>query len=126
MESKPNQAKARMVVVVIFALGFVGGGLSMNLYERARTAAPSNNDHRGKEYYMEQLNERLKLTTDQQQKIHAILNDASTQFADKIKVCRQQSRDKIRAVLSPEQLPKFEQMVQEHDKERAQKSEHKE
>lgn len=44
-------------------------------------------------------------------------------FEPRFNSVRQESRDRIRALLTPEQLPKYEQMVEEHDKMREQEKE---
>lgn len=133
METKsPSQNKVRLIVVAIFLIGVVAGALSMNLYQRISSSGDLDRSHysRPQDYVFDKLNRRLELTQDQQQKIRDILNDTFSQYnaisreADpKINAVRQQNRDRIRALLTKEQLPKYEAMVAESDKKREQKSE---
>ena len=44
-------------------------------------------------------------------------------FESRFNAVRQESRDRIRALLTPEQLPKYEEMVENHDKMREQERE---
>jgi hypothetical protein len=78
------------------------------------------------------MSERLSLDADQRNQVGAILKDTFAQY-DAIKqeaepcfqqvkprfdAVRQAGREKIRALLTEEQMPKFEQMVREQDAER--------
>jgi hypothetical protein len=123
-----NRTKARLVIVAIFAFGFVGGALSMNLYTRAT----AKTDPKPRGYFAEKLNERCHLTPDQQAQIHAICDDTFNKFHDigkqvepQMIQARQEGREKIRALLTKDQLPNFEAFISEMDKKRQEKSEHK-
>lgn len=130
MASKPtSQTKAKLLVVAIFVFGLLAGALSMNLYQRVYGAPPDSGRH-GPNYVFDKLNTRLNLTSDQQTRIRDIVNDTFTQYDSigkdmepRINTVRQQSRDRIRAILTKDQLPKFEQMVAESDKKREQRNE---
>jgi Spy/CpxP family protein refolding chaperone len=83
------------------------------------------------------MDEKVGLTSDQQEQIKKILDETSDKYREirkdvdpvlkpfepRFNAVRQESRDRIRALLTPEQLPKYEQMVQEHDKMREQEKE---
>ena len=126
-----SRNKARLLVLAVFVIGVAAGALSMNLYLRAG-AQPERNRSRGPGEALNKWSERLSLSGDQRDRVGAILNDTFAQY-DVIKrdadpcfqqvkprfdAVRQAGRDKIRAVLTEEQLPKFEQMVREQDAER--------
>jgi|SRR5215831_14682952 len=126
-----NRTKARLVIVAIFVFGFVGGALSMNLYTRA-TATGKVDTERPRHYFFEKLNEKCKLTPDQQAQIHGICDDTFNKFHDigkqvepQMNQARQDGRDKIRAILTKDQLPKFEELLSEMDKKRQERNEHK-
>lgn len=129
MASKPTgQIKAKLLVVLIFVIGVLAGALSMNLYQRVY-GAPENVKH-DSNYVFNKLNKRLDLTSDQQTKIHDILKDTFSQYDSigkdmepRINDVRQHSRDRIRSVLTKDQLAKFEEMVAESDKKRVQRNE---
>jgi Spy/CpxP family protein refolding chaperone len=72
-----------------------------------------------------QLTELLALTTEQQSRIDAIFSDTSAQFQEvhkqsdaQLEVVRQKARDRVRAVLTPQQLPKFEDFLRKMDADR--------
>jgi hypothetical protein len=129
MESNPSQAKARLIVLAVFVIGFVAGALSINLFQRITGAGVTQSAESPKDRHFKELKERLHLTQDQETQISAIVNHTYTEYNQisqevdpKINAARQSCRDKIRAVLTPQQLPTFEEMVREHDRERAMKS----
>lgn len=130
MENKSaTQTKARVIVVAVFVLGLVAGGLSMTLYQRITNASDT---HAGRprgakpqDYVLEKMNNTLNLTPDQQSSIREILKGTFEQYGDikkdiepRLDVVRQQGRQRIREVLRPDQLPKYEEMVRQHDSER--------
>jgi hypothetical protein len=139
MNSKTsNQTKARLIVLSIFVIGFAAGALSMNLYQRSTSDAEK--EKRRTERGQPQLRvtrimtEKLNLTEDQQEKIKVILGETFEQYdairaemlepkmkeiRPRFEAARQQGRERIRALLTQEQLPKFEEMVEEQDRERA-------
>jgi len=132
MESNPlNRTKARLVIVAIFLFGFVGGALSMKLYTRA-TATTNADNERPRHYFFETLNQKCNLSPDQQSQIHAICDDTFNKFHDigkqvepQMNQARQEGRERIRAILTKDQLPKFEELLTELDKKRQERSEHK-
>lgn len=142
METKnPNQTKARMMVIVVFIMGLAIGALSMNLYQRATSAGPEpgrwNNGKPPQERILQDMTERLKLSDSQQNQIKTILDNTFGQyraireemepklkeFDPRFDAARMKGREEIRKVLSPEQLPGFEAMVQELDQQRKQEAE---
>jgi len=132
MESKDlNRTKARLVIMAIFVFGFVGGALSMNLYTRA-TATTKPSEVTPRHYFFDSLNDKCKLSTDQQAQIRAICDDTFNKFHDigkqvepQMNQARQEGRDRIRAILTKDQLPKFEELLAELDKKRQERNEHK-
>ena len=123
-----NRTKARLVIGAIFVFGFVGGALSMNLYTRNTTKAEVQPRH----YFFTKLTEQCNLTGEQQTKVRSICDDTFNKFHDigkevepQMNQARQEGREKIRAVLTADQLPKFEELLSEFDKKRQERSEHK-
>ncbi|MGH9814256.1 MAG: hypothetical protein ACRD4T_14080, partial [Candidatus Acidiferrales bacterium] len=75
---------------------------------------------------MEWLTNELKLSAEQQQQLGPILDETATSYEairERVRPeydqVRQQSRDRIRAILTPEQKARFEELVQQMDEERA-------
>ena len=72
------------------------------------------------------LNRELKLTPDQQKQLEAILDETAGGYrairervGPEYEQVRQAGREKIRAILTPEQRAKFEELVRAIDEERA-------
>lgn len=126
MESNSmSRAKARIIVLAVFLLGAVAGGLSVNLYERLTRSPSGPAPPYGKEGLLKKLNERLHLTPEQFGEIRSIVNETDEQYAEirrdlnpRFNGVRQKSRDRIRAILTKEQLEEFEKMVVESDQRR--------
>jgi hypothetical protein len=126
MGNKPiNQRRARLVVVVVFMLGALAGGLSLNLYERLTASGKAPDTVRPRDHAFDKLKKTLELSKDQQDSIRQIVDETFDKYGDikkdvepRIVPVRQAARDRIRAILSPDQLVKYEDMVREADDKR--------
>ncbi len=135
MESRTNsQAKARLLVIAVFVIGFAAGALSLNLYQRFTSSHSNNNaDPRDRAaVFIQRMDERMSLTGAQKDQIHTIIEGTRKKYGDireemepymkqyepRFDAVRQQSRNEIRAVLNDKQLPEFEKMLEEQDHER--------
>jgi Spy/CpxP family protein refolding chaperone len=138
MESNSNsQSKARLIVLSVFVIGFAAGALALNLYQSLNGSNKKDPRRGGTEFLIGKMNEEVGLTGDQQEKIRKILDETSEKykqirveidplvkpFEPRFNTVRQESRDRIRALLTPDQLPKYEEMVTKHDKMREQERE---
>jgi Spy/CpxP family protein refolding chaperone len=127
MSETPARRKAAVWVAIVFLLGAALGGMIGYGYAHRSVAAanapmpePVRRAHR-----VEQMTQELGLTSDQAKQLDGILmqwhtevkaihNQADVQFEAE----RQKGRDKIRAILTPEQKPKFEDFLRKLDEER--------
>jgi hypothetical protein len=137
MEKTNSQTKARLIVVSVFVIGFAAGALALNLYQQLSRSSSSNVPHNGTEFLLKRMNDKVGLSSDQQEQIKKILDETNDKYKDlrgeleprikdfepRFNAVRQESRDRIRALLRPEQLPKYEQMILDHDKMREQEKE---
>ena len=138
MESNSNsQSKARLIVVSVFVIGFAAGALALNLYQSLNGSNKRAPRRGGTEFLIGKMNEEVGLTSDQQEKIRKILDETSEKykqirveidplvkpFEPRFNAVRQESRDRIRTLLTSEQLPKYEEMIKTHDKMREQERE---
>ena len=138
MESKSNsQSKARVIVVSVFVIGFAAGALALNLYQQLTASKGKDGPRNGTEVLIRRMNEKVGLSSDQQEQIKKILDETNDKYREirkdleprikdfepRFNAVRQESRDRIRGLLTSEQLPKYEQMVTEHDKMREQERE---
>jgi len=124
MDASKGNRKAVLLVFVVFALGICLGALGTYvvttrvLAEHApATHTPANT--------MAMFTKDLNLTPEQQKQIQSILNDTRSRYADihkrddpEYEKTRQEGRDRIRQVLTPEQGPKFEELLLKMDAER--------
>ncbi len=124
MENKNVERKAGFLVVLVFLLGVALGGVGMHYWEaRAyghRVIVPTHTE------IMQQMTEQLSLTPDQQTQIGAISDDIRNhlraiqdQAKPQADAVRSDGRQKIRALLTPDQQPKFDEFIRHLDDLRA-------
>jgi Spy/CpxP family protein refolding chaperone len=121
--------KAAVWVVVVFLLGVALGGVVGYIFAHhsvsaANTSIPKSEPER-RARRVEQLTQELTLTKEQSQKLDAILSQLHAEYkslheqnAAQVDQARQQCRTQIRAILTPEQEPKFEEFLKRMDEER--------
>ncbi len=132
MDANPNSRKAFLLVLAVFVLGIALGGLGMYVAgARVWGARPEVHNYREKRARaVERLTRDLGLTPDQRKQLEAILNDMGAkyqalheQMAPQTEQVRKQGHEQIRAILTPEQLPKFEEFLRRADEERRKRNE---
>lgn len=138
MESSGNsRSKARVIVVSVFVIGFAAGALSLNLYQRLNPSSKGNGPRGGPGVLLKRMNDEIGLEADQQEQIRKILDETREKYGEirkemdpaikgfepRFNAVREESRNRIRALLTPEQLPKYEEMVNKHDRAREQERE---
>ena len=133
-----SKQKARLIVVSVFIIGFAAGALSLNLYQRLTSSGPEKVDPRDRTgVFIKRMNDKMKLTADQETRIREILDNTGHKFFEirkKAEPCmkdfdpqfdavRKQGREEIRAVLTEKQLPAYQDMVEEQDRMRQEEKE---
>jgi Spy/CpxP family protein refolding chaperone len=116
-----TKREAAVLVCVVFLLGLLVGGVGSHLWgERVwgRQEPAPRQGPPSRARIVNDFTRELQLTPDQQEKIGAIIDDTRVQAQAQHEKIRQQGRDRIRAILTPEQLPKFEQFMQRIDEQR--------
>lgn len=124
-----TKSEAGFLVLVVFVLGVLVGGLGNHVWGQRvwgmRNERPKHTD------FLAEFTQRLDLTPMQQEQVKIIAEETSAQWravyapADrKREEIRDQSRVRLRAVMTPEQLPKFEQLMSEMDAQRVQQQNH--
>jgi hypothetical protein len=130
MEQTNPRREAALLVVVVFLLGMLLGGIAMHVWgERIwgrLYAAPAPMGQPGtmrpvNEVVKEFTNE-LQLTPGQQTEVTAIINETRSQWQAlyvpleaQHEAIRQEGRARIRALLTPDQLPKFDAFMHKLD-----------
>jgi len=125
-----TRKKAGLWLVLVFVLGAAVGGVfgySFAHHAQADTTKvqPQLSEPERRAKRVTEMTKELGLTDDQRTKIDAIIHqthDAMKEVRDKseadVDALRQHARDEMRLLLTPEQKPKFEEMVQRMDAER--------
>jgi Spy/CpxP family protein refolding chaperone len=119
--------KAALWVGVVFLLGAaLGGMLGFVFAHHTAMAAPAQMTETEKRAQkVQRLTQELSLTADQQRQLEAIIASVQAQYKaihqttePQIDQTRQKGREQIRAILTPEQKPKFEEFLKRLDEER--------
>jgi hypothetical protein len=125
--------KAAIWLALVFVIGTATGGvfgysLARRSYAATKTVMPSEAERRAKK--LAEMTQTIGLTPEQAQKAEGIIKEAQTEIRgiheksdSEVDVVRIKTRGEMRAFLTPEQLPKFEQYIQRMDEERKKQKE---
>jgi hypothetical protein len=139
MEGERPKRVAILLVLVVFLLGAAVGGLGTYLVRAHNTASASTRrpqpDHspaalaKGRADRVDRMTKDVGLNPDQQKQLDSILAQMQTQFgtiheqsmaqSDQV---RKQAHDQIRAILTPDQATKFDEILRKMDEERKKRS----
>jgi Spy/CpxP family protein refolding chaperone len=123
-----TKREAALLVFVVFLLGLLVGAVGNHFYGESvwggkELALPAKSPSRTQ--VLNDFTRELQLTPDQQAKVGVIIDETRAQVHalyapldaqhDQL---RQQARARIRAILTPDQLPKFDQFMQRIDEQR--------
>src|SRR5580704_3698823 len=132
MNESSAKRKAALWVAIVFILGAALGVVFGYFYGHRYSVSASNpplSEPERRARRLDQLTHELALTDAQRQQMDTLLlqihtdfksiHDKSNQQLDsQMDQARQKGRDQIRAILTPEQLPKFEESLNRMDEER--------
>ncbi len=119
--------KATLWLAIVFVLGAaLGGVLGYAWAHRGYAAEPAVLSAQAKRVQKrEKLTQDVGLNPDQQKRVADILDQAQGEYKTvhaaidpQIEAVRKKTRDKIRAVLTDDQKPKFEEFLRKLDEER--------
>jgi Spy/CpxP family protein refolding chaperone len=127
MEAIKARREAAVLVFVVFLLGVLLGGVGSHLWgsrvwgnQAGRSVPPPTHGQ-----LLANFTRELELTPDQQKQIGSILDDSRSKLhaLDRMSdtehmQIRDQSRAQMRALLTPEQQPKFDAYLQQLDLQR--------
>ena len=116
-----------LLILVVFLLGGVAGAsVDRLLLLKGQSNSPTNKgDHGGGRARMiEQMQKDLNLTDEQTASVRAIFDDMRKEFSPRrfdecpgIRESREKSRARVRAILTPEQQKKFDEINAKRDAE---------
>ena len=114
--------QVRLAVLILFVVGFIAGGLAMNIY-RERHWSPRTEGRGG----FEQMLDRLDLTQDQRTQVNEIFEDARKQLTElrkesepRFREVRKNTDERLQTVLTAEQWERFQQMTDRRNRQHVQ------
>jgi len=126
MNEASAKRKAAVWVVAVFLVGAALGGMVSYIFaHRPVSANAPMTEQQRRAHRVEQLTQELGLTNDQRQQLDAILSQLHGEYKAlheqsdaQIDQARQKGRNQIRAILTADQKPKFENFLKRMDEER--------
>jgi Spy/CpxP family protein refolding chaperone len=123
MDASQGSRKAFLLVLLVFALGVALGSVGTLVTTRVRADRPQG--AASVPSRMALFTKDLNLNPEQQKQVQAILTETRARYAEihrradpEYENARHESREKIRQILTPEQRPKFEDLLRRFDEER--------
>jgi hypothetical protein len=124
MENSKRSGEAAVLVFVVFLLGVLLGGVADHIWGSVVFGHQPiyYGVQRPKQEVIDEFTKNLHLTADQQAQLSTIIDDTRSRWAalyaplePQHEQIRQEGRAKIRAMLTPEQLPEFDKFMQQID-----------
>jgi hypothetical protein len=118
-----TQLSAAVFAALLFSGGAAVGALGHRYYtnNNASTNVARIPDQ-GRRRYIEEMQDRLKLTPAQLKQLEAILDDTKAQYhavrdsyKPQILKIKQAHIERVKSILNPEQIPAYEKLVAERD-----------
>lgn len=112
-----------LYLLLLFVSGAVVGVLGYRVYNPpAAKSAPRVSPEEWRHQYLQEMKNRVGMSEDQLLRLNAILDETGSRFHDararhnqELKQIREEQFKKVREILTPEQLPKYEQLRAERD-----------
>jgi hypothetical protein len=128
METIKARREAGILFVAVFVLGVVFGGVGNHLWNEhvsGEQITVVTTPHATRDQLIDNFCQVVKLTPEQRKQLGAIMDDTSAKWkalyaplnAQK-EAIRQEGRERIRAILTPSQIPKFEAYMKRVDEQR--------
>ncbi len=122
MNETTAKQRAAVWVAVVFLLGASLGGVVGYIFARRAVSANTvMTVTQRRAQKVEELTRMAHLTPDQRQQLDGILSELHAQYKtldDAREDARQKSRNKIRGILTQDQIPAFEEFLRKIDEER--------
>ncbi len=114
-------------IAIYLFLVFVSGGVVGALGYRMYSPPSAHSEQRlspeaWRKQYLDELKTRVNMTPDQMQKMNSIMDETDASFTQahnqhhqEVEKIKEEHRAKLRAILTADQLPKYEQFRTERD-----------
>jgi len=118
--------KAIVSIILVFLLGSLAGALvTHKIYQHKMESFIKGDPNAMRELIVQRLNHKLHLDTSQLYQLRAIvkethdeIRDVRKQFRPQIEEILARSQNKVRAILHPDQLEKYEKIIAERKQKR--------
>ncbi len=121
----PNR-KPVLWLVIVFVLGLVLGGLAAEFARDRGFFAGRSRRGDWRQHAVERFTRELSLNAEQRKQLESILDETKKKYQaiseatrPQYEAARLEGREKIRAILTPEQKAKFEELIRQIDREHA-------
>jgi len=119
------KAQVWVLILVVFLLGGVAGAsVDRLLLLKGQSASPGRGERGGRGRMIEQMQKDLNLTDEQTASVRTIFDDMRKEFPPRkfdecpgVKESREKSRARVRAILTPEQQKKYDEINAKRDAE---------
>ncbi len=127
METTKARREAAVLFFIVFVLGALFGAVGVHVWAQRVSGEPAvaTNVHPHREQMIDSFSQQVQLTAEQRRQLAAIMDDTVAKWTmlyapldAQREAIRQQGRDRIRAILTPEQVPKFEDYMRRVDEQR--------
>jgi Spy/CpxP family protein refolding chaperone len=127
METTKARREAAVLFFIVFVLGALFGAAGVHVWAQRVSGEPAvvSNNHPTREQMIDSFSQEVQLTAEQRQQLGAIMDDTVAKWKMlyapldvQREAIRQQGRDRIRGILTPEQVPKFEDYMRRVDEQR--------
>ena len=118
---KANQWSAALLAFLLFCCGVAAGVLGHRYYSATVVNASRGEDMRQR--YLSEMRSRLGLTPAQVTQLESIMDDTKAktkavreQYRPEMLKIRNEQISRVKSILTPQQIPAYEQLVSEHER----------
>ena len=126
---KRNQWSAVLLAILLFCCGVAVGALAHRYYSATVVNAKSGEDFRQR--YLSEMKSRLGLTAAQVSQLEVIMDDTKAktravrdQYRPEMLKIRSEQISRVKSILTPQQVPIYEQLVAERERHARAQEEH--
>jgi TPP-dependent pyruvate/acetoin dehydrogenase alpha subunit len=126
-----NQLAAAAFAALLFVGGAAVGALAYRYYVGRTVSASSASPEAARYRYVEEMQDRLKLTRPQLKQLETILHETKAKtravrdsYQPQMLKIKQEHIERVKSILTPEQIPAYEKLVAEREQRSREQEEH--